>query len=168
MSTLNLVLLFPMMFILHDVEEILVQHRWILSHRERLMLKFPSMRSMVEHLSRLNTRAFALAAAEELLLIVLATGYVLSDGAYGVEIWSALFMAFFIHLWVHLLQAVMVRGYVPGLITSCLLLPFTFIMMKSMMHLMNGWELMAWGILGVVFMAANLRLAHWLGIHLCK
>ena len=116
MSTLNLVLLFPMMFILHDVEEILVQHRWILSHRERLMLKFPSMRSMVEHLSHLNTRAFALAAAEELLLIVLATGYVLSDGAYGVEIWSALFMAFFIHLWVHLLQAVMVRGYVPGLI----------------------------------------------------
>ena len=75
-------------------------------------------------------------------------------------------MAFSLHLIVHIVQAIMVRGYVPGLVTSILLLPYAAYGMWSIWLVMSGWQLLGWGIAGVAFMVVNLRLAHWLGMRL--
>lgn len=164
LAVLYLILPFPIAFILHDAEEVVVQHRWMLNHRESLIATFPKMTQMVEHLSSLTTKAFAIAAIEELMVLLVATAYVLVGGVYSMQIWSALFMAFSIHLLVHIGQAIVMRGYVPGLVSTILLLPYAFIAIQSIWNAMSGMELAVWGLIGVITMIVNLRFAHWLGM----
>ena len=83
---------------------------------------------------------------------------------YDLQLWSALFIAFAVHLTVHVGQAVAVKSYVPGLATSLLLLPYATYGLWSIWLATNGWELIAWGTIGLAVTAANLRFAHWLGI----
>ncbi len=163
LSVLSLVLPFPLLFVIHEVEEVLVQHRWMKAHRADLERRFPWSHNILAHLSSLGRRAFAIAAFEELLVLSLATCYVLVGGTCSMQVWSALFMAFSLHLLVHVAQAVAVGGYVPGLATSLLLLPFAAYGLWSIWLAMGCLEFMAWGLAGVAFMVANLRLAHWLG-----
>ena len=163
LTILGLVLPFPLAFILHDAEEIAVQHRWMLSHKETLVKRYPRLKPMIDHLSYLDTKAFAVAALEELAVLALATAYVLMQGRYAVELWSALFMAFSIHLLVHIGQAIWVRGYVPGVITSLLVLPFASYGVWSIWLSMGKSEMLLWGTVGLAIMVINLRFAHWLG-----
>ena len=118
LSILCLVLSFPFAFVFHDGEEAIVQRRWILAHEEKLSGLLPWFRPILKYLSRINTGAFIVAAVEELTVILASTAYSFVKGAYAMEIWSALFMAFSLHLLVHIAQAFVVRGYVPGLFTS--------------------------------------------------
>lgn len=164
LSILYLVLPFPLLFVLHEAEEIMVQRRWLSTHRNALNAKFPRLRPLIDHLSRLTTPAFALAATEEWFILLAATCYVLVGGSYALPLWSALFIAFAFHQLVHIAQAVAVRGYVPGLVTSLLLLPYSALGLQSIWLVMSGWELLFWGIAGVAFMAINLRFAHGLGM----
>ena len=163
LAVLYLILPFPLAFLLHDAEEVAVQHHWMLKHKETLIVRFPKMRRVVEHLSRLNTKAFAIAATEEFVLLLVATAYVLIGGTYAMQIWAALFMAFSFHLLVHICQAIVVRGYVPGLISTILLLPYAFFGMQSIYNAMSGMEILGWGIAGVIAMVLNLIFAHFLG-----
>lgn len=121
LTVFYLILPFPIAFILHDAEEVVLQHRWMVSH-------------------------------------------VLVGGVYAMQIWSALFMAFSIHLLVHIGQAIVMRGYVPGLVSTILLLPYAFVAIQSIWYAMSGMELVVWGIIGVFIMVVNLRFAHWLGM----
>ena len=164
LSILYLVLPFPLLFVLHEAEEIMVQRRWLAAHRNALNAKFPRLHPLIAHLSRLTTPAFALAAAEEWFILLIATCYVLVGGNYALPLWSALFIAFAFHQFVHVSQAVAVKGYVPGLVTSLLLLPYSALGLQSIWLVMSGWQLLFWGIAGVAFMAINLRFAHWLGM----
>lgn len=93
---------------------------------------------MIEQLARLNTKAFAIAVLEELVVLLLVTVYVVVQGPYCMKIWSALFVAFSIHLLVHIGQAILVRGYVPGAVSSLLLLPFAGYGMWSIWLVMSG------------------------------
>lgn len=58
----------------------------------------------------------------------------------------------------------MFRGYVPGLITSILLLPYTYFGLQNIYNTFSISEIVLYGILGVVFMVLNLWFAHWIGI----
>ena len=160
LSILYLVLPFPLAFILHDTEEAVVQHRWMRKHKDALAERFRGMKPMIDYLSRISTKAFVIAALEELAVILLATCYVLVYGAYSLQVWAALFMAFSFHLLVHVLQAVQARGYVPGVVSALLLLPYSYIGLEGIWLAMSGWEMVACGVAGVVFMAVNLLLAH--------
>ena len=79
------------------------------------------------------------------------------------EIWFALFIAFSFHQLVHIIQAIILQSYVPGLITSVLLLPYSYLGMQSIWYAMSGVELLLWGVAGIIFMAMNLIFAHWIG-----
>ena len=165
LSVLYLVLSLPIVFILHDAKEVIVQHRWMLAHRESLALRFPKLSPVIEHLSKIGTKAFAIAATEELIVIVIATCYVLIDGIFSTQIWSALFLAFSIHLFIHLGQAILFRGYVPGIVTSLVLLPYSVYGIWSIWLTTNGMEFLLLALCGIVFMIANLKFAHWLGMN---
>ena len=124
LSILAFVLPLPLAFVLHDAEEIAVQGRWIRTHGAELSRRFPKFEPMIARLGALGTRGFSIAAAEELAVLLAVTAYVLVGGTGAAEVWGAVFLAFSLHLIVHAVQAAMVRGYVPGLATSLLLLPY--------------------------------------------
>ena len=154
---------FPLAFIVHDGEEIVIQHKWMLTHKDLLIQKFPKAKRVISHLSSLSTTAFAMAVLEELILLLLATAYILIGGAYATELWIALFMAFAVHFVIHIAQGVMVKGYVPGLVTSILMLPYAYFGISKICEEVSGDKLLHLSILGIVAMIINLRFAHWIG-----
>ena len=157
-----MILSFPLAFLIHDLEEILVQHKWMSAHKEDLLRRFPRIQPMILHLSSLTTKAFTIAVIEELVLLILATAYYLADGPYALEIWAALFVAFSVHLVVHIGQGIIIRGYVPGLITSILLLPYSCYGISCICQVMDFGKLILLGVIGFVVIAINLWFAHWL------
>jgi hypothetical protein len=118
---------------------------------------------MILHLSSLSSKAFTIAVIEELVLLLLATAYYLADGPYALEIWGALFVAFSVHLVVHVGQGILIRDYVPGLITSILLLPYSYYGISFICQEMSSGKLILLGLIGFVAIATNLWFAHWLG-----
>lgn len=166
LAVLSLVLPLPWAFAVHEAEEIMLQHRWMMAHRQRLAGRFPRLRPMLEHLSQLSTRAFAVAALEEWAVLWCATAYVLVQGPWATAVWVALFMAFSIHLVIHVLQAVAVRGYVPGLVSSLLLAPYVWYGVWSIGLVMSVVEMVLLSVAGLLVAGANLWLSHWLGIRL--
>lgn len=163
LTVLYLVLPFPIAFLVHDLEETFVQRSWMERHREMLMRRFPRLRSLIEQLNSLSTKAFAIAAAEELLILLAATCYLLVDAPFALEVWAALFLAFSVHLVVHIAQGLILRSYVPGLISAVLLLPYSGLGVSSLWRQMGIGELIALTIAGLLVLVLNLRFAHWLG-----
>ena len=166
LSVLILVLPLPLAFLLHDAEEVAVQHRWMENHSGALRERFPRLRPLLDRLQRLNTKAFALAALEEFIVLLCATACVLADVPFALELWAALFLAFSLHLLLHLGQAVAVRGYVPGLVTSILLSPFAAYGVFCISLVMSPLAMLALAVAGAAFVALNLLCAQWLGLKL--
>ncbi|SMP41042.1 HXXEE domain-containing protein [Fibrobacter sp. UWB10] len=154
---------FPLAFVIHDGEEIIVQHKWMLTHKDFLIQKYPRAKRIVTHLSCLSTKAFAMAVLEELILLLFTAAYILIGGVYAMELWIALFMAFSVHFVIHIVQGVLVRGYVPGLVTSILMLPYAYFGISRICEDVSGVKLIQLSVLGVVAMMINLRFAHWIG-----
>ena len=163
-----LYVLFILAFVVHDGEEIAVEHKWVMSHGDALCARFPMLRRMFNHLRRMSTKAFAIAVMEELAVLVAITIYALVGGPYAVELWSVAFMVFSIHLVVHVVQAIVIKGYVPGLVTSILLLPFSYLGMKGICQTFSISQLLSYGAIGVMIMVSNLAFAHWLGMKMAK
>ena len=91
---------FPLIFLLHEVEEMIVQRSWILRHQSHVVAKFPFTKGIMSHLARLNPVAFGIAVAEEYLIVFIAT---LGFLCYGEElmmnwIWIGVVGAFSLHL----------------------------------------------------------------------
>ena len=166
LSVLILVLPLPLAFLLHDAEEVAVQHRWMENHSGALRQRFPRLRQLLDRLQRLNTKAFALAALEEFIVLLCATACVLADVPFALELWAALCLAFSLHVLLHLGQALAVRGYVPGLVTSILLSPFAAYGFFCISLVMSPLKMFALAVAGAAFVALNLLFAHWLGLKL--
>ncbi len=161
-----LYIMFVLAFIIHDGEEIALVHKWLQAHGETLRKNHPRFGHMLNHLQRLNTKAFAIAVLEELILLIAVTVYAINGGKYAIELWSAVFMAFSIHLIIHIGQAVITRGYVPGLITSILLLPFSYFGMHSICNIFSIAHLCLLAATGILVIGTNLAFAHWMGVKL--
>ena len=97
MNTILYILLI-LAFIVHDGEEIAVVHKWVMTHGNDLCEKHPMLRRVFNYLRKLNTKAFAIAAFEELIVLIGISAYAYIGGPYAIELWSAAFMVFSLHL----------------------------------------------------------------------
>ena len=157
---------FPLAFIIHDAEEIVVQNRWLLSHKDRILSRLPWSHQLIQHLEKLSPQSFAIAAIEELIIILGSCIYVVFQGPYAIELCIALFMAFGVHLIIHIAQAIVVRSYVPGLISVISLLPYTAWMVWNLSASISLYHLSILTIIGIVLMVGNLLLSHQIGLKL--
>lgn len=164
MDGLILIIGFPMVFLIHELEEIYYQREWMLNHYEELEERFPKAKPIIEYLLKLNTKVFALAALEEFVIIFLASSPEKEIIPFGSYIWEAAFIAFSLHLFVHVILGIVIRGYVPGLVTSVLFIPGAWWGIKNFCLRGGSYsEFAIYTISGVVFMLLNLLFVHWLG-----
>ena len=63
---------------------------------------------------------------------------------------------------------IVIRGYVPGIVTSLLLLPYSAYGVWSIWLTTSAVEFLLLALCGMVFVAVNLRFAHWLGMKICR
>lgn len=163
LTVLYLVLPLPVALLMHEAEEIALHHRWMVKNEERLNSRFPRQKPMIMQLTQLSYWGASIAALEKLALVLLATGWVLVGGTWATQVWAAVFLAFVTNLLMHVMQGLVIRDYVPGLVTAVLLLPWAMLGLHSIWLGLSMIELLACAVVGITGMLLNLRLTHRLG-----
>jgi hypothetical protein len=159
--TTFLVCLLPIVFMFHDFEEIIFFKPWVTKNKELLRSRFPIITSkFLPRFGSLSTSGFALAVAEEFIVLCIITYTSVYFNYYA--IWLAAFMAFFIHLFIHLIQWIILKTYIPAIVTTIISLPYCFYTFSKIIgsNMFRVTEIIIWSIIGFIIMGVNLLVAH--------
>jgi hypothetical protein len=146
---------------IHDFEEIIFFKSWINKNKDYLAEKFPKIATrFLPHAVKLSTSAFALAVAEEFVLLSLITvGSILFD---NYVLWLAAFMGFFVHLLIHLGQWILLKRYIPAIGTTFFALIYCaytlYVIIEK--NIFQTSEIVLWTIIGLGLLVVNLIFAH--------
>ncbi|HBG42724.1 MAG TPA: HXXEE domain-containing protein [Porphyromonadaceae bacterium] len=157
----RIVWLLPVVFMLHEFEEILFFRQWLHKNKVFLSQKYPKVSAfLLVRVGHLSTEGFVLAVAEEFVLLSVVTVLSVVFDCYW--LWLGVFMGFSVHLLVHLLQWIAFRRYIPGIYTTLLALvysvwAFRFIVVYD---LFTWKEIILCTIIGFAAVVLNLLLAH--------
>ena len=121
MSTLQFYFLFPALFMLHELEEII----WMPSFVKKLSAQFPDIR-FLSYYTPLTFNAIVL----EQLLLLMITLY-LSYQFNNYTIYTTIVIAYIYHVFGHLIQTIVIRKYVPGLLTGIFTSLFSLFYLKN-------------------------------------
>jgi hypothetical protein len=104
---------------IHDFEEIIMMSTWLQKHQGEFHHRFPGLvaRLLESSLNR-STAAFALAVAEEFLLLTVFTVVTVQSELYA--LWTGMLLAYFLHLLIHIGQWIAFRSYTPAILTGLL------------------------------------------------
>ncbi|WP_160672252.1 HXXEE domain-containing protein [Clostridium sp. C8-1-8] len=130
----TMIWLFPILFMLHDFEEILMITAWQEKNKQYIAGR-PG--KFIPYNFKGSTASIAFGVAIEFLIISILTiiAY-LSNSFIG---WFGLFTAFVIHLVLHIIMSINFKRYVPGVFTSVLFLPLCiFIEYKIKLHILSN------------------------------
>ncbi len=154
-----MVWLFPILFMFHDFEEIIFMQSWIGKNRNYLNHRFPALsKKLSSHFDQITTSAFSLGVAEEFIIISIIT--VISYVNNWYILWTGLFITFALHLVIHCLQALIIRKYVPAVITSIICLPICIYIISNGVKLFPLNEVIFYSVLSFALMVFNLILIH--------
>ena len=109
-------------------------------NRNFLNHRFPALSKKISaHFDQITTSAFALGVAEE---------------------WTGLLITFALHLLIHCIQALVLRKYVPAIITSIICLPICIYIISNVVKLFPLNDVILYSVLSFVFMVVNPILIH--------
>lgn len=151
--------IFPILFIFHDMEEIVGLGLWLTKNRIFLDNKYPKISNTYKLYS---TEGMAAAVMEELVLCLAICMISKYTGFYGV--WLGTFVAYAVHLVIHIGQSVIIKKYIPALITSIICLPISIWGIKSSINLLSysTGNIIIYSLIGIVVIVGNLKIAHWI------
>ena len=121
MSSVQFYFLFPSLFMLHELEEIV----WMPSFVKKISIQYPNNRI----LSYYTPFAFNVIVMEQLLLLLI-TLY-LSYQFNNYTIYTTIVIAYIYHVFGHLIQTIVIRKYVPGLLTGIFTSLFSLFCLKN-------------------------------------
>lgn len=153
--------LLPVVFMVHDFEEIIMMRPWIDRNSGFLRERFPRLaQRIVGQMEKLSTSSFAFAVAEEFLIISIVTFLAVEYQWYAV--WGGMLVGFFAHIVVHFAQFIAVRRYVPVIFTS---VPAAIYCGYALHYMLTGeyfsWATVwPWALVFTVFIAVNIMLVH--------
>lgn len=151
--------IFPIIFIFHDMEEVIGFGIWLKKNKELLSEKYPSIMNTYKDFS---TEGFSLAVFEELVLcIAFCVLAVLLNAPIIWYIWLGGFIDCAVHFIIHIGQSIVMKQYIPATITSILCLPISIqIIYKCILTIQDKWWYPVIFIAaGVVIVAVNLKFA---------
>ncbi|MDO5344506.1 MAG: HXXEE domain-containing protein [Lachnospiraceae bacterium] len=151
--------LFPILFIFHDMEEIIGLIPWYQKNKELLGKRFPKICKVYENVS---TEGFAFAVFEELVLCIAICVISLFTQWYG--LWLGGLIGCTIHFAIHIIQSVAIKKYIPALITSVMAVPVGCIVIRNSLNVLNYSieALLLYSAAGIALVSLNLKFAHWL------
>ena len=153
--------IFPVLFIFHDMEEVIGMKKFMERNREEIIRRYPfTQRILAIYRKGTSTEAFALGVYEEFLVLIAICALVELTGAeWAMGIWFGGLVGFTVHLVIHLLQAIAIRKYIPAIITSILALPPSVLLVKH-----TAWDMSLMAVIGAIIgiggIVVNLILAH--------
>lgn len=128
MELVNVIWLFLVVFMLHDLEEIIVVENWLTRHRKQLIRKLPvALEKHFKPLLFMTTAQFAVAVTGIFIILsaaVLLTAATWSKGTY-LPFFLVCLHVMFLHVFTHIGQTILLRSYTPGVVTAvALILPY--------------------------------------------
>ncbi len=151
-------LLLPLIFIFHDMEEVVGFGRFFRNNPE-LFDRYPGIMNTYRGFT---DAGFAAAVYEEFIPffgISLLAYYLPCQILYS--LWFGVFLALTGHFPIHIFHVIILRKYIPSLITSLICLPLSTVILIKCIHFISfGFVTVIIVILGVLLMIANLRIAH--------
>lgn len=142
--------LFPILFMFHDFEEILTVEKWTKQNKEQVLAALPeSIRKYFYSSFQMTTVQFAQDVFWIFLAITTATILAVFFSFYYLFL---VFLAiFFAHVFTHIGQALYLKKYTPGVITSIILvLPYSLYAYYRLLkeQVISGGDIL-WSILGM-------------------
>ena len=153
--------LFPIIFMLHDFEEIIFIKPWFAKNRGRLAGRFPKLSArMWAHADSLSTSSLAFGIAWMFLLVSVVTVTAYLTGWY--YLWFGLLLLFTLHLIIHCIPGLVLKSYAPALVTSILLLPFCCYLIASFLQVfpVDVRQAALYTVIGSIIAAVNLTFVH--------
>ena len=151
--------LFPWLFIFHDMEEIIGFGIWLKKNKSMLDKKYPFISKIYENYS---TEGMAFAVFEEFILcIIFCILTVITENQYVYLLWLGSFIAYTLHLVIHIGQSIIIRKYIPSLITSIICLPISIWCISKSIYIVDC-EMsttILYSIIGIIIVALNLKFA---------
>lgn len=116
MSILFNVWMLPILFILHDFEEMIFVPLWKKRHHQKLVtFKKPFFGSVTQG------SAFAVGVLEEFIILLFISG--LCQMTHNTLLYLSFVVAYTSHFMLHYIMCLRFKGYVPGVVTASLELP---------------------------------------------
>lgn len=151
--------LFPVLFLFHDMEEIIGFGIWLKKNKVMLNEKYPKISRTYQDYS---TEGMAVAVLEEFLVCILICVLgIITQSLHIWMLWMGGFAAFTLHLILHIGQSILIRQYIPALITSIIALPISIWVMFQCVGVLNCEIsiLVMFGLLGIAIVGLNLKFA---------
>lgn len=145
-------LTFPLLFIFHDLEEIIGMKHFINRNADMLQSRFPFL---YKRFKNFTTEGFALAVMEEFIVFTaISLVAIYFDNSLCWNIWFGSFLGLTAHYVVHIGQALVIRRYIPALITSIICLPISILILYHSYSLIeiNVWHI----VIGIAIVAQNM------------
>jgi hypothetical protein len=152
----SLMWLLPIVFMLHEFEEIIMGKAWMRHEADRLRGRLPAFAlRILAPMQSLSTSAFSLAVAEEFVLLSGITWMCVAQGWFS--LWAGMVLGFFIHLVLHVLQAAAYRRYIPAVITAIPAGGYCLFAVARLAEgtLLSGPETAGWTAFALVFLSLN-------------
>lgn len=149
--------LFPVLFIFHDMEEIVGFIPWHHKNYRMLEQKYPRISKTYKNTS---TEGFAFAVYEELIFCIIICIISLLKNQYG--IWLGVLVACTLHFNIHIIQAIIIKRYIPALITSIIGVPVGLFLICRSMEILNYriYFVVLYSAIGIICLLINLRFTH--------
>ncbi len=163
LKTETILWLFPIFFMIHDFEEIIMMKPWFKKNRVWLQSRFPKIAEwLFPYVDRLSSSAYTFAVAEEFMVLSVFTLLAVENSWYA--FWAGLLIAFLIHLGIHIIQRLILGKYLPTVLAG---LPGLFYGFLALYWLNQAgylrWNaVLGWTLAGIILVAANLFFALWL------
>lgn len=159
-----IMLLLPVVFMLHEYEEIIMFRHWLDRNRDELKRRFPRFEQFLAHRGHFDysTATFAIGTAHEFILISLISFCAVWIDAS--QWWFAAFAGYSIHLIVHLAQWAIYRKYIPVIITTILTLPYCVYAFGEFAKasILSPLQMLSWTVIGIGFTTLSLLSAFFL------
>ena len=97
-----IIFLFPIFFMIHEFEEIIMIQKWINHNQIKLTQRFPHLYPIIKKASKIDTHKFSIIVAEE--FIIVSTCCTISIYTGQIIYWYCCLAAFGLHRGIHLLQ----------------------------------------------------------------
>jgi len=123
MSILFNVWMLPILFILHDFEEMIFMPLWKTRHHQKLeTFKKPFFGSVTQG------SAFAVGVLEEFIILMFISGF--CQITHNTLLYLSFVIGYTSHFIIHYIMCMQFRGYVPGVVTVTLELPMVLMIIS--------------------------------------
>ncbi|GIN70271.1 membrane protein [Bacillus sp. J14TS2] len=166
----TLIWLFPVIFVLHDLEEIIMVEKWMDKNSDVIYAKLP--RKIADRVIKqfsMSTAQFSVAVFVIFLFVssstYMASQYINGGPLGNIYLFTIMILIIFLHIFTHIAQSIILKSITPGVITSIfIVLPYSIILFHSLFeNKIITWNMMFFSTPFIILIFPVLLFAHWLG-----